>query len=531
MKREKILHSVGFGLVGLFYLVAVFFVFHKPSEQNNKQIVIRIAHWQLEDGLRQAFDDVGREFTKLHPNVRIEQLVIPERIFPNWLITQLIGETAPDLIEIGLGIDDDRLARFFVPLTSLVDEPNPYNKGTPLESVPWRNTFLDGMYSAYNPTLLDYYSAGMTQHTIRLYYNSLLYETLMGTGAPPPRDFVALQNVFTKVAEYNRIHHTQLVTIAGSNYNGPIIMDQYLSSQSQKLQLRLNTLLDFSPTKYGTQIDFLLGRWSFESPELQSGLTLQHIVGSNLTKGFQSLRREDATFYFLQGHALMIASGSWDVRTLRSMASFPIEVSPVPLPSPQNPTFGAYTLGPFSETDESTTKFGLTRHSKHPKEAIEFLQFMTSQRGCQTFVNTSYWLPSVLGVKIPEPITEFAPIVDGYTQGIAFHNFGSDAMLVFTQNLYKLYNDHDPVTSFTQAIEPHLKAAVRRDLRQEIDTRFRNITRDDTTLAALLWKLSHGDNSEEIRSKAAALILNQHTMESDTYCLKTDLDSPAARQP
>lgn len=527
MKRETLFQIIGFGLVALGYLASALFVFQRKTVSMEKegQITLRIAHWQLEQGLRHAFDELAVEFNRQHPEIRVEQLLVPERIFPNWLVTQLIGGTAPDLIEVGYGLDDERLARYFLPLSLWVERPNPYNAGTALEKLSWRDTFLDGMYSSYNPTLQDYYSAGLNMHTVRLYYNRGLYEKIMGVGAPAPTKFRELELVFEKLADYNRGRLNKVVAIAGSDYNGPLLLDQFLSNQTQKLLLRLNDLLDFSVSKPDTQLAYLQGRWNFESPEVRSGLDLQHEVGRNLPSGFQSLRREDATFYFLQQRALMIVSGSWDVRTLKAQAPFPIDIVSIPLPTPENPEYGKYVLGAFAENNDVATRFGITRLSKHPKAALAFLQFMTSQRGNQLFVDTSYWLPSVIGVTIPEPIRAFQPIVEGYTQGLAFNSFGADGRLVINQNLYRLYGDHKPVESFTQSLEDELRPAVRRDLLQEIKTRKHAIAHDDTTLAALLWKRQRGQASSETVRKIAATRLNQDLMECGAYTLETSLDS------
>lgn len=526
MTRESFFHTVGFSIVAAAYLASAYFVLRpKLAEKKSDQITIRIAHWQLETGLQQAFEEVSKAFTREHPNIRVEQLVVPERIFPNWLVTQLIGGTAPDLIEMGMGADDERTARFFLPLTTWVEQPNPFNAGTALANVPWRDTFLDGMNNGFNAALQDYYSVGTTLHNVRLYYNRQLFEEIMGPGVAAPTHFEELQQVFARVEQYNRTHQRKITTIAGSNYNGPIVLDDYLSNQTQKLLLRLDPLQTLLPGKIETQIAYYRGKWSFDSPELQSGLALQHEVGRNLTKGFQSLRREDATFYFLQRRALMIASGTWDVRTLKAQAPFPIGIAPIALPTPSNPLYGRNVLGPFAEASNSSSGFGITRQSKHPQAALAFLQFLTSQRGNQLFADTSYWLPTVIGVKIPAPIQAFAPITEGYTPGLAFNIFGSDARLVITQNLYHLYGDIDPVATFVDSIENKLKPAIRRDIQQEIKTREHHISHDDTTLGALLWKRHLEHASDDSKRKISAIMLNQNDMEAMMYFLQNEIDT------
>ena len=103
---------------------------------------IRLAHRQLEGGVREALDALAREHEKGNPGVRIKQIPIPERIYSNWLLTQLVGGTAPNIIQIGMGSTDERLARYFLPLTDLAKAPNPHNAGADLDGVTHFQEFL-----------------------------------------------------------------------------------------------------------------------------------------------------------------------------------------------------------------------------------------------------------------------------------------------------------------------------------------------------------------------------------------------------
>lgn len=101
------------------------------------RIELRLGHWQLEAGVREGFNRMAAEYSKLHPEVHIVQDAIPEGTYGQWSTTQLMGGTAPDIIEVGLGVPYNVLlgfhSRYFVPLTAYVKQPNPYNKGTDLE--------------------------------------------------------------------------------------------------------------------------------------------------------------------------------------------------------------------------------------------------------------------------------------------------------------------------------------------------------------------------------------------------------------
>jgi len=151
-----------------FLAIAVAFVMASVSIYMNRQeqapegaIVLRIGHWQLEGSVRDALNLMAERYRKeVNPNVYIIQDAIPEMVYGQWLTTQLMGGTAPDMLEMGIGVPYHLIVqyynRYFVPLTPYVDRTNPHNRGTSLESTPLRSTFKDGMRNSYIEELQEY---------------------------------------------------------------------------------------------------------------------------------------------------------------------------------------------------------------------------------------------------------------------------------------------------------------------------------------------------------------------------------------
>jgi len=163
-RSERIRNWIGFAILGgaLAWAVVVVVVrtFGPESDLSLTQDkkIIRLVHWQLEGGYVKGMNEAMREYEKLHPDVSVQQIDIHERAYNQWVQTQLIGRTAPDLIELRFGPDlANRVVRYFVPITDIVDRPNPYNEGTDLEGLPWRETYMDGMMGGYFGELQDYY--------------------------------------------------------------------------------------------------------------------------------------------------------------------------------------------------------------------------------------------------------------------------------------------------------------------------------------------------------------------------------------
>jgi len=487
--KERILNAIGIGLLSICFVVALGRILW-PKERGSTGedvVTIRIAHWQLESGVREAINAMAREYEKLHPDVRIQQIPIPERIYPNWLITQLIGGTAPDIIQIGMGSTEERIARFFVPITELVEQPNPYNKGTELEKVPMLNTFFDGMQGGYQETLLEYYSVPLSGTSIRVYYNLALLKEITGSAKLPTsyRDFIDLCKATVAFAKAN---NRTIVPIAGSKYNGPLLMNALFASQTQKLMDQLSPTGTLIADTTLTMEWLAQNKWSPNSPEVLSGLTLMREVSEFLQPGFMQLQRDDATFYFVQGRSLMICSGSWDSTSIRSQSPFAVGVGRIPFPTPDDPEFGPFTKGRISEAGAvSAVSFGLTRSSENPAIAQDFLLFLGSQPANRVWTNVSRWIPAVVGVEPHPDAAPFQPLMDGYAPGFPLPNQANqpDSARIYNTNINDLFGPEGSPQKFANRLLEGNLEAQKSDLARLIRTTSMNSKRRDTVVAAL----------------------------------------------
>jgi len=115
----------------------------------------------------------------------------------------------------------------------------------------------------------------------------------------------------------------------------------------------------------------------------------------------------------------MIATGTWDAGGLLTQADFPVGAFKMPVFRPGDPKYGRDMLGPVSEaTTLAGVPFGLTRRSRHPQTALDFLRFLTSRKSNAKFSRLSTWLPVIKGVPVPEGSESFRPVTNGYVGGI-----------------------------------------------------------------------------------------------------------------
>jgi raffinose/stachyose/melibiose transport system substrate-binding protein len=524
-RGERIMNAIGFGLIGVCFVISLCQVFVTAFRSRlDDTPVVRIAHWQLEAGIRQGIDRLAEEYEKAlaekGKKVKIEQLPIPERIYGNWLLTKLVGGEAPEIVEIRAEIANvDRLARFFTPLTRYLDEPNPYNAGTPLEGKPWRDTFLDALQGTvtYSKELLDYYAVGFNMFTSRVYYNKELFAEIMGPDAVLPRTFDEFVALCEATQAFGKRTGRTVVPIAGSKYTAPILIQRLMTNQTQKLKIALETKYDLRPSEEDLALAYLEGKWSLRDPDIQSGLSLLNGVGRHMTKGFTQLQREDSAFAFLQGRALMILTGSWDVKSLTEETTFPVGVFPLPLPTQHDAKYGAFAFGQVSEAAVGTgTPFALPRDGKNFDVALDFLKFATSYHGNRIFAEESGWIPAVAKVPVPERVQAFKPIVEGFDSGFDL-NLGPEHKISYTQNQYLVFEEFEPLRRFTEKQEQDSRDALLMDSKRRLKDHARNAQRFDSPLGALMWLRSQRPGDRELERKIVEILGRQNGIEIVLY--------------
>src|SRR5690606_848062 len=212
-----------------------------------------------------------------------------------------------------------------------------------------------------------------------------------------------------------------VIPVAGSKDNAPLLLERLFSSQVQRLHQELDPQKNMRPVVTEIALSLLQGRWSVDDPSYASGLEIMREAAAYFQPGYSTLARDDATFHFLQSRALMIATGSWDSPSFREQADFEIGVFTLPVPAPEHPRYGPYTLGRGSEAETGTgLSFGIPKQTKNFARALDFLHFLSSKKGNTTFSRVSGWLPAVVGVEPPDHVKPFLPVTDGYVQGFSF---------------------------------------------------------------------------------------------------------------
>lgn len=427
---------------------------YRKNETPPGAIILRISHWQLEAGVRDGINEMAKEYQKTHPNVRILQEAIPEGTYGQWLSTQIMSGTAPDIIEMGMIPSQVMLAyynRYCYVLTPYVNKPNPYNKDNEFANVPLRNTFKDGMAAGYVKEIQEYMQISLACFVVRVFYNVDLLEKLTGT-RETPKNYREFYDLCSKVSKMKDEKGRNYIPIVGSKYHFGI----WEGALCDMMTYNIKDKADLNRDGYvGNDEMFLAikgGLLNFNCRQIQAKYKMVREIADFCQPGFTGLSRDEGVFLFAQKRALFMTTGTWDALSFQEQAkgNFEVAIMDFPMPTKDDPEYGDVVEGPRYENPGAGFNYAVTRTSKNAEVALDFLLFMASKENNEKLNKIIGWIPSVENTKTDPFLKDFKPCLYGI-----YGNFnvwlGGETWIKWIQ-LTSLYQV-DPNFKFSRLVE------------------------------------------------------------------------------
>jgi len=420
-KMDDVQHAGKFQKVGIwlaiaFYILSVIMVIRNYGgmsavfDPDTK--VITIAHWQLEDGFREGIDEAIAEYEKAKAaegvKVKVNQVAIPVRGYPQWYLTQLIGGDPADVLEITGS--PDILNQYFTPLSPYIGETNPWNKGTPVQDMSWRETFSDDMLGGLDAAYSEYFGVSTFMHTTRVYVNLDLYEKATGTKQLPDTVTEWLDSC-KKMREYGVKTNRPVIPIGVRGFDKGTLGQLFSTYNSE-----LNTdLADIgNPYGYGTTTGDLLHKVnSGEVPvkRLVEPVRVVAALGRYFADGFPAIDLEQTKYLFFSGNVGFFIDGTWNAFSMINNAPFKVGVIQIPMLGDSNP-FGLKSFGRITELGSGIGgMFGIPKKTRHFDLALDFLRFLTSWKVNQmVMVDHCRWMSPLKEVEYRGVMKTFEPV-------------------------------------------------------------------------------------------------------------------------
>lgn len=231
---------------------------------------------------------------------------------------------------------------------------------------------------------------------------------------------------------------------------------------------------------------YLQGEWNYDDPALGAALQQLREFGEVSTPGFLQRTRDAALTDFVNGRALMAVVPSWDASSLLLMCKFELGAFRYPYPREDDPVYGRFTRGPFSEGPVQTGMgFFVNRQTKHREQVIDFLRFLTSLQGSQLFTDISHWQPATIGAKPSHFAAQFTQVTEGNAWGPSFINLsGTDAGMFMRSELSALWSVGGSAEAYREVVRAGLPSRLRDDYSREERAARLNVCNEDTIGAA-----------------------------------------------
>ena len=172
--------------------------------------------------------------------------------------------------------------------------------------------------------------------------------------------------------------------------------------------------------------------------------------------------------------------------SLREQArgTFETGVMDFPLPAKDDPEFGQILEGPVYDNTGAGMPFVITRTCKHPEVALDFLQFLSSQRGNTEFNRHIGWIPSIRGSEMPPALAGYEPHLEG-VYGAMPMTLGGDTNVKWQQLLALFMINQIDYTSMTAQYLAYYRDHAPKEFEELERDNLRGTVREEQLMAGL----------------------------------------------
>ncbi len=397
-----------------------------------------------------GLQEVADAFHKLNPDTVIEFVDVP--LSREYLVTQLMGEQAPDIININVeDVWQDVQKGWYIPLDTALESANPFVKSGQPGSRQWWDMFK---YQAISRGKAapdgKMYCITLDMIETGIFYNKNIFKKV---GVEPPKDWPDFLRIQDKLQKAGFI--PMLVDQGAlADWGVDLMFDQFYREIRDVIDVKKDPKRDAYMKGYldWDEIAFLYKKGFFrkEDPRWREVFRQLKDWRRYFVKDFGSVSTERS---FITQTGAMYWSSSFTVNKLSRDPNLGFEWDVFYLPAIPK-SFNKYANSyPMCVIGEAATQYSVTNSaindtgdaatSEKLKRAVAFLQFMCLPENTDRVVNEIVALmPNVIGVKTHKELDRFLEILNRdyamskwmFTFDLRFNEIWSRMLFLYLQD-------------------------------------------------------------------------------------------------
>lgn len=359
------------------------------------------------------FSRLAREWEKLNPGVKVRFIRQPVGDYRVWMITQLKGGTAPDIMWAQAQYaNEDKKYGWFIELDPYLAKPNKYTRTTK----PWIDYFYEDATNARRAADGKLYVLPIDQVETGIYYNKDIFRKV---GVQPPDTWEELLEVSRKLDAAGYVPMLFVGDQMRFGWARNLLHDQLWDDKLPEIDVKDEGFGFLGVDTQEFVRAYKKGIWSPQDPRYRDLLRILKDWSQTWNPDWPG---SSDTRLFRRGHAGMFWEGSWYTSQIRRdpLREFEYGVFPVPRLTKKTSLYAA-DQQPRGLGGATAIQFGITKtavDNDRVELAVDFLQYITTPENLGRLVGEAEMFlpnsPGVTGSPILEPFQktlEVGPIL------------------------------------------------------------------------------------------------------------------------
>jgi raffinose/stachyose/melibiose transport system substrate-binding protein len=378
-----------------------------------------------------VYNKIVAEYGKVNPKVQVKMAYTEftdASQWNTWLNSQLVGGAAPDLVAmLYVPAMDNYHKGLVVNLKPYLDKPNGYDS----KKRSWMESFSSGLISqSMDNTNGAVPSVPLATVAVKVFYNKELFNKA-GIHNPPKTypELLEASQKLRAVGIVPFIAPNKSPSDNVLNWLHRMFMDQMIEPQLPQLDKDKSGIIEFNEIAAGVKSGII----DMEKEPWSESIALVKDFSKLWYPGFNSMDKATAMDLFIKQQGAMLMETGDNLRKMieNPARKFEIAFFPFPYLTKKDSPLAVEKLYEMGGAPQMSFAIPNSVKGEKLEAAVNFLQFLSSEKGAAMLAEGFWWTPAVKDGALPEKL-----------QGLYIEGNTSSLRLLAPTTSQKLYQEH-----------------------------------------------------------------------------------------